>query len=122
VAIRRLLTDPVDLGVAHAAKPVGLEAEQVAIERIFEGAIVDKKPDMDDVPAYGVGSLKRLEGGRRLNELDFIAFGILDGEPAAAICAFFHLPRHLPGLRSKIAAHGFGIVRVPCGVIEAVDA
>src|SRR5580658_8786994 len=83
---------------------------------------MNEEANVDDVMADCVGGKKRLEDSRGLNKLDFVSLGVRSGEPSAAISSRFHLPRHFPGFRAEIAAHGFRVVRVPGGVVEPIDA
>lgn len=122
MAIGGLLADPVQFTLLHAPIPIGTEAEKIAVKRVFDGAAVDQVTDVNDVAADGVGGCQRLERRGRLHEFDFVAFGVLDVEPQAAVFALFHLGRHLPCFGAKIAAQGFGIVGLPGDVVEAVDA
>ena len=96
VAVRGLLAHPVDPAFRHAAKPVGTETEEIAVEGVLDGAAVDQETGVDDVVADDRGSCERLELRGWLHELHFVAFGILYGEPAAAVGALFDLARHLP--------------------------
>ena len=72
----RLLAHPVDLVVGHAAKPVGLEAEQIAVERVLDSAAMHQDADVNDVAADGVGSIDRLEACGGLHELNLVALGV----------------------------------------------
>jgi len=71
-------------------------AEQIAVERVFDGAAVDQEADVDDVAADGVWSGDRLERIGQLHKLHLVAFGVLDGKPEAAVRALVHLTWHLP--------------------------
>jgi len=122
VAVGSLLADPVDLALDHAAKPVGAEAEQIAIERILNGAAVDQEPDMDDVVADGIGSDWRLGIFRWLNELDLVAFRVFYSKPAAAVGAFLHPVWYLPRPGTKIPAQAFRVVGIEGRVVKPVDA
>ena len=85
VAVGDLLGDPVEGAGLHGAEPVGTEAEEVAVEVVFVGAIVDEVADVDDAGADGVGGDRYGVRVGGLEELDAIAFGVGGFEPGGAV-------------------------------------
>src|ERR1035437_870287 len=89
MTVGQLLRDPVKALGLHGAEPVGAEAEDVAVERIFGGLAVNLVANVDDARADGVGGgeLGRSSG---LDEAYLVAFGIFRLEPAAAVACRLH--------------------------------
>ena len=85
VAVGDLLGDPVEGAGLHGAVPVGAEAEEVAVEVVFVGAVVDEVADVDDAGADGVGGDHDGVGVGGLEELDAVAFGVGGVEPVGAV-------------------------------------
>ena len=85
VAVGDLLRDPVEGFGLHGAVPVGTEAEELAVEVVFVGAVVDEVADVDDAGADGVGGDGDGVGAGGLEELDLVAFGVVGVEPVRAV-------------------------------------
>src|SRR5438552_16208773 len=80
-SIRYLHGDPVGLIVLHAAMPVGAEAENVFVEMLRGGAVVDDEAGMDDLKFFfGLPRESRLQIVGLLQEEDVVFFGNQNGE------------------------------------------
>jgi hypothetical protein len=85
-AVGYLDADPVGLAFVHAAVPVGMEAEEVFIEAVFGGGILDHEAGVDNAVRWGAwrGYGKAGNLGAFLDKVDEVAFGVVDGEEAVS--------------------------------------
>ena len=109
MTVRDLLRDPVEGFGLHGAVPVGAEAEELAVEVIFVGAVVHEVAHVDDVVADGVGGDGDGVGVTGLEELHLVAFGILGVEPVRAVGGGVEFGEMSDVVRGEIAAESGGV-------------
>ena len=122
---------PVVVSVLEAAVPVHAEAEEVAVEAVFDGAVFDDEAGMQDAGAdLFAGSVEEMRGGE-LHEGDGIVFGIAQLEMLDAVGIFGDgaggyvmgekVASHLFDVGSGEGDFGEEIVRSAAGDLEQFD-
>ncbi len=120
--VRHLLAHPIQLALLHAAKPVGLEAQQIAVERVLRRAAVHHESDVDDVRPHCMRIVRSLRMRGRLHKLHLVLLRVEHGKPLAAVRALRHGSRRLPSLRGQVLPHLLGAGHVPRRVVQSVHA
>jgi hypothetical protein len=107
-AIGDLDFPPVVVGVLEAAVPVHAEAEEIAIEGVFDSAVLDDEAGVDHASADLFAGRGEEAGGGELHEGDGMALGIEKFEMLDAVRIFFDFARG-DVMREEVSAHLFEV-------------
>src|SRR5579864_5244318 len=119
-AIGNLQRNPVGLVVLHAAVPVGTEAQNLAIEMVGGGAVVNEKAGVDHAPRDRIRFCRHALILRPLHEFDVVALRIVHDKAEAVVGTALNLAGLEP-LLGEVATQACNVIGRKRHMVHAVS-
>ena len=122
MAVGDLLGDPVGVVGGLGTEPIGLEAQEVFVEGVFGGSVVDYVAYVDDARADGLCFWRHRDRLAGLDQADLVPFGVLYLEPAGAFGSYVEFAYAGDLVSKEVAAEFGGVLCVVSCAGHSADA